>query len=158
MFFFCFFLFFFLIIRRPPRSTRTDTLFPYTTLFRSKLKLKTVHRVAAQELHFDLALAGLLNVEIIKGEGFARLPILADDKAQIVCLPVAGRDDEIAVTVDHRARKANAGGALFGRRQFADRLGNPIRDHLADRFHVRLDRSEENTSELPSLMRNSSAV
>src|SRR3546814_19473999 len=32
MFFFCFF---FLMIRRPPRSTRTDTLFPYTTLFRS---------------------------------------------------------------------------------------------------------------------------
>src|SRR3546814_7666585 len=30
---------FFLIIRRPPRSTRTDTLFPYTTLFRS------LHRV-----------------------------------------------------------------------------------------------------------------
>src|SRR3546814_15031392 len=29
----CFF--FFLMIRRPPRSTRTDTLFPYTTLFRS---------------------------------------------------------------------------------------------------------------------------
>src|SRR3546814_6813195 len=37
--FVCFLLslmfFFFLIIRRPPRSTRTDTLFPYTTLFRS---------------------------------------------------------------------------------------------------------------------------
>src|SRR3546814_1634748 len=29
--------FFFLMIRRPPRSTRTDTLFPYTTLFRSVL-------------------------------------------------------------------------------------------------------------------------
>src|SRR3546814_705846 len=29
--------FFFLMIRRPPRSTRTDTLFPYTTLFRSGL-------------------------------------------------------------------------------------------------------------------------
>src|SRR3546814_11586505 len=28
---------FFLMIRRPPRSTRTDTLFPYTTLFRSTL-------------------------------------------------------------------------------------------------------------------------
>src|SRR3546814_20466 len=28
--------FFFLLIRRPPRSTRTDTLFPYTTLFRSR--------------------------------------------------------------------------------------------------------------------------
>src|SRR3546814_4133345 len=29
------YLVFFLMIRRPPRSTRTDTLFPYTTLFRS---------------------------------------------------------------------------------------------------------------------------
>src|SRR3546814_12944697 len=32
-------VFFFLMIRRPPRSTRTDTLFPYTTLFRSPLLL-----------------------------------------------------------------------------------------------------------------------
>src|SRR3546814_15216106 len=31
----CSFFFFFLMIRQPPRSTRTDTLFPYTTLFRS---------------------------------------------------------------------------------------------------------------------------
>src|SRR3546814_10824776 len=31
----CIYIFFFLMIRRPPRSTRTDTLFPYTTLFRS---------------------------------------------------------------------------------------------------------------------------
>src|SRR3546814_4068568 len=31
----CYFDFFFLMIRLPPRSTRTDTLFPYTTLFRS---------------------------------------------------------------------------------------------------------------------------
>src|SRR3546814_2447000 len=30
-------MFFFLMIRRPPRSTRPDTLFPYTTLFRSAL-------------------------------------------------------------------------------------------------------------------------
>src|SRR3546814_11326143 len=30
--------FFFLMLRRPPRSTRTDTLFPYTTLFRSFLR------------------------------------------------------------------------------------------------------------------------
>src|SRR3546814_16157357 len=30
--------FFFLMRRRPPRSTRTDTLFPYTTLFRSRLQ------------------------------------------------------------------------------------------------------------------------
>src|SRR3546814_11936643 len=36
--------FFFLMIRRPPRSTRTDTLFPYTTLFRSELILFGVFR------------------------------------------------------------------------------------------------------------------
>src|SRR3546814_20735036 len=34
-------LFFFLMIRRPPRSTRTDTLFPYTTLFRSVIDQAT---------------------------------------------------------------------------------------------------------------------
>src|SRR3546814_11303322 len=32
---FVFYVVFFLMLRRPPRSTRTDTLFPYTTLFRS---------------------------------------------------------------------------------------------------------------------------
>src|SRR3546814_13511388 len=36
---FSFILIFFLMIRRPPRSTRTDTLFPYTTLFRSSTVL-----------------------------------------------------------------------------------------------------------------------
>src|SRR3546814_8583483 len=44
-FYFCVsfsFFFFFLIIRRPPRSTRTDTLFPYTTLFRSSWRLGAV--------------------------------------------------------------------------------------------------------------------
>src|SRR3546814_7281425 len=34
-------MFFFLMIRRPPRSTRTDTLFPYTTLFRSSRTLSS---------------------------------------------------------------------------------------------------------------------
>src|SRR3546814_15462774 len=36
------FLFFILMIRLPPRSTRTDTLFPYTTLFRSAPILTTI--------------------------------------------------------------------------------------------------------------------
>src|SRR3546814_20518174 len=39
---------FFLMIRRPPRSTRTDTLFPYTTLFRAVV----VHRFARRDRHF----------------------------------------------------------------------------------------------------------
>src|SRR3546814_14005890 len=38
------YLFFFLMIRRPPRSTRTDTLFPYTTLFRSPQVLDRMQR------------------------------------------------------------------------------------------------------------------
>src|SRR3546814_15020065 len=38
-------LVFFLMIRRPPRSTRTDTLFPYTTLFRSSGEVLAVVRV-----------------------------------------------------------------------------------------------------------------
>src|SRR3546814_12678999 len=33
------------MIRRPPRSTRTDTLFPYTTLFRSKTKRRSTMRL-----------------------------------------------------------------------------------------------------------------
>src|SRR3546814_16452829 len=37
------FSFFFLMIRRPPRSTRTDTLFPYTTLFRSASRRLEMH-------------------------------------------------------------------------------------------------------------------
>src|SRR3546814_17735930 len=43
----CCFLFF-LMIRRPPRSTRTDTLFPYTTLFRSELEPR--HATGRREL------------------------------------------------------------------------------------------------------------
>src|SRR3546814_4421083 len=51
------------MIRRPPRSTRTDTLFPYTTLFRSQAREALGHhremrqlRVAAQRLEYrDLA-------------------------------------------------------------------------------------------------------
>src|SRR3546814_11276709 len=37
------FIVFFLMRRRPPRSTRTDTLFPYTTLFRSDTAVTATH-------------------------------------------------------------------------------------------------------------------
>src|SRR3546814_18281460 len=42
-----FFPVFFLMIRRPPRSTRTDTLFPYTALFRSARELDDVDALGA---------------------------------------------------------------------------------------------------------------
>src|SRR3546814_7126319 len=45
------------MIRRPPRSTRTDTLFPYTTLFRSQRRQrhagKGKHEIDPEELHED---------------------------------------------------------------------------------------------------------
>src|SRR3546814_18282175 len=50
LFVFYFFLFLFLMIRRPPRSTRTDTLFPYTTLFRSLLLLVGAWRLLTGSL------------------------------------------------------------------------------------------------------------
>src|SRR3546814_20087725 len=66
-------LFFFLMIRRPPRSTRTDTLFPYTTLFRS------VRRPAADD---DLLIAGLQRLlldlsypRIAEGRAIIRRPL-----------------------------------------------------------------------------------
>src|SRR3546814_9083069 len=43
------------MIRRPPRSTRTDTIFPYTTLFRSRLVRKAAD---AQSQHLDELLGG----------------------------------------------------------------------------------------------------
>src|SRR3546814_15530957 len=39
------------MIRRPPRSTRTDTLFPYTTLFRSQVDAGGRRRAADRGLH-----------------------------------------------------------------------------------------------------------
>src|SRR3546814_12418734 len=49
---------FFLMLRLPPRSTRTDTLFPYTTLFRSCLRYLAAGGVASEALqrllHVDL--------------------------------------------------------------------------------------------------------
>src|SRR3546814_13201378 len=41
------------MIRRPPRSTRTDTLFPYTTLFRSRRRLTGEHRFVDRRTTVD---------------------------------------------------------------------------------------------------------
>src|SRR3546814_12446893 len=45
------FIFFFLMIRRPPRSTRTDTLFPYTTLVRSAIRRRRNRRASRWRLN-----------------------------------------------------------------------------------------------------------
>src|SRR3546814_17191481 len=56
---FCLF-FFFLMIRRPPISTRTDTLFPYTTLFRSPYRWLT---------HGDMVELGSLRFDVLHCPG-----------------------------------------------------------------------------------------
>src|SRR3546814_19671162 len=49
---------FFLMIRRPPRSTRTDTLFPYTTLFRSGSQYPIIGRTASPDPDGTFRLTG----------------------------------------------------------------------------------------------------
>src|SRR3546814_15215857 len=48
------------MIRRPPRSTRSDTLFPYTTRFRSHVQVTTIQRTSRHP-HPDLGLAHIGN-------------------------------------------------------------------------------------------------
>src|SRR3546814_7449926 len=126
------------MIRRPPRSTRTDTLFPYTTLFRS------VRRHAAR------AARRLVDHD----------PRVRQRDAHA---GFAGGEQEAA----HRRGLADADGA-DARANILHRVvdRHARRDDPARRVDVHIDvllrifrlRSEEHTSELQSLMRNSYAV
>src|SRR3546814_19353262 len=51
------------MIRRPPRSTRTDTLFPYTTLFRSGDCLRIVEQIRIRDRRHHLRGGGLADHE-----------------------------------------------------------------------------------------------
>src|SRR3546814_4121932 len=75
------------MIRRPPRSTRTDTLFPYTTLFRSHAAAgMTLVQIAAEKLVLLLGRPGLAGGDLEIGMtaqhlalGGARLELAGDD-------------------------------------------------------------------------------
>src|SRR3546814_17452557 len=74
---------FFLMIRRPPRSTRTDTLFPYTTLFRSMLDYVLVKGPADYRLRFPPTDDGRVfdiksAVEIGRREGIEIVALASD--------------------------------------------------------------------------------
>src|SRR3546814_6347321 len=59
------------MIRRPPRSTRTDTLFPYTTLFRSAIeRLSQQHRTHTLDIHH------------LVGEAVAHHPVRSWERAE----------------------------------------------------------------------------
>src|SRR3546814_20648497 len=92
--------YFFLMIRRPPRSTRTDTLFPYTTLFRSEedsaepvvRKGPAAHGAVAEFLFPDgfaagpeaVAVLAVAAVELRTGHEFGdRLVLIAEPEPEI---------------------------------------------------------------------------
>src|SRR3546814_10847979 len=122
------------MIRRPPRSTRTDTLFPYTTLFRS-----TDHdgRRELRRQWSDLPRAGTS-----ARQWFPQLP----DPPRSHC--VRDRIKAIPLAID-REIPAREQDQSRGDRHPSAEAGHHIDGQ---------SRSEEHTSELQSLMRNSYAV
>src|SRR3546814_10545604 len=156
------FEFFFLMIRRPPRSTRTDTLFPYTTLFRS-----IHHHIAARAQRRDGVAAGIgrrgeRDVRGVEQDIVARRQRGGVDRAVRRCdhdvgaASIADADREARTAGPRRQAEDMRVGARSGRADIDgfDVAGRFDVDVVA-RTHVR---SEEHTSELHSLMRISYAV
>src|SRR3546814_20945209 len=75
------------MIRLPPRSTRTDTLFPYTTLFRSHV----AHSGGGAALLVSPNRPAHCAVVYRKVTGDARLAVAADEVGARPCLVAAGR-------------------------------------------------------------------
>src|SRR3546814_3225021 len=110
------------MIRRPPRSTRTDTLFPYTTLFRSSWSGPCHSR---RKLH-ALSDVGTARSERYAGDG-AELPVER---------PALASAFQQRLSAD-----------VFDGDASCDR-GNP--DHAADRKSTRLNSSHSFSSRMPS--------
>src|SRR3546814_5112374 len=104
------------MIRRPPRSTRTDTLFPYTTLFRSPEALQALH----------------LQAGVDHGARVAAHPAGAD-RMEDRRADVAGGDGERLVAVDLGAGLVLDRPEARQRRRLADAPGEAdcLRRHLA---------------------------
>src|SRR3546814_5719778 len=131
---------FFLMIRRPPRSTRTDTLFPYTTLFRSP----DFRLVAARAHEAGQRLPGV-------GEQH----VLDEGDAAGGAFDV-GEDDGVHVSRDSGFWIRDSG---FGIRDWGLGIAEiRLRESLIPNPESPPCRSEEHTSELQSLMRISYAV
>src|SRR3546814_15986244 len=102
------------MIRRPPRSTRTDTLFPYTTLFRSRL-LPLLHNILRRASYLALldeqpaALQRLVSVlarSALLGERLAAHPLLLDELLDVrVSGELPGRD---ALVADRKSTRLNS--------------------------------------------------
>src|SRR3546814_10697756 len=126
------------MIRRPPRSTRTDTLFPYTTLFRSKARL--------------IIRAGGRIVPALE-EGATIAFVALDDAAEARAAAEGLRARGLLVNVVDRPGLCD-----FTTPAILDRAPGPIAIGPGGASAGLAKRSEEHTSELQSLMRNSYAV
>src|SRR3546814_20563020 len=83
------------MIRRPPRSTRTDTLFPYTTLFRSDIRLASL---SVGRLTIAKAVTGKRQAATLRG----RVEILSGRARVDLAGRVIGGEDRIIVNLDSR--------------------------------------------------------
>src|SRR3546814_15939442 len=99
------------MIRRPPRSTRTDTLFPYTTLFRSKPHAEYLNERHRKELRAprflgmdETKLAGSLRAIFIDLEDGWPIELLANHKDLTIknfLMNLPGRDDVEVRSEEH---------------------------------------------------------
>src|SRR3546814_8899094 len=132
------------MIRRPPISTRTDTLFPYTTLFRSDhfgVKVTDPYRWLENDLRGDPAVRDWVAQENALTRRFIDgLPGRDILKRRMQALFAHGR-----YTIPRKA-----GGRYFYGYNKGLQNQTPL--------YVREGRSEEHASELPSLMRKPYAV
>src|SRR3546814_3856271 len=67
------------MIRRPPRSTRTDTLFPYTTLFRSSDFVATYNREFTPDFSFEATLGASIRDNNNKFVGVSANGLVVDE-------------------------------------------------------------------------------
>src|SRR3546814_6571241 len=130
------------MIRRPPRSTRTDPRFPYTSLVRSRGARRYRPRRAGAARGAGRTLSAQADI------GRRAMSDLFDHldhrRAIIDRRALSGRLDEIAAETSDTGKRRRAVVAL-------------LREAL-DAGRAEIERSEEHTSELQSLMRISYAV
>src|SRR3546814_5177063 len=75
--------FFFLMIRRPPRSTRTDTLFPYTTLFRSGVSGRAAQMMSEWRLQPQHFLHEIRDEFWLRAQGLLQCRVVGQDADRI---------------------------------------------------------------------------
>src|SRR3546814_15926459 len=81
------------MLRRPPRSTRTDTLFPYTTLFRSNLALLRRARAEAGAAGADLVVATEMAITGYPTEDLVLKPLFLVAAQNAIAAAAAGTAD-----------------------------------------------------------------